>query len=367
MEVPVFAQKLGSGKWIGTAYVLDVCPMCCGSGTMRFGGRGMWGCTGCKKGGKDLLSFRKFISENPLMKEYVPSIIIPAKPENLVVVSEYHNPYTGTVIGTGFGDLDYILGGLTEGALTIVTGKRGGGKSVWIGNLALNAINNRHKVCFYSGELSTGRFQTWLFGQAAGANHMYSMQDQFGANRWIVSEPAEQKIRQWLGENIVLYDNTKSKSSERKTILKSFNNARAFYGSDIFFVDNLMTAKFDIDDDNDALRAQANFAAEMMDFARQNNVHVVLVAHPKKGETEDINDSVAGFGDITNMATNVIQVKRLTDKEKLDCNYDTLISISKNREYGDTGSVEFYFDKSSRRFVPTKGSYISRFNWEDIT
>ena len=364
MEAPIFTQKLGTGKWIGTTYTLDICPLCSGNQTMKFTGKGMWGCTKCKKGGVDLSTLREFMKGNPLFASIIPSIVDPTRPEGLIVVSEYHNPYKGSVIGTGFSALDFLTGGLTEGAMTIVTGKRAEGKSSWLGQTALNAIQGKHNVCFYSGELSAGRFQSWLFTQAAGTRNLEGLVDQFGATRWAVKAEADAKIRQWLGDKMVLYDNSNVKSSERRTILKCFNYARAYYGSDLFIADNLMTARYDIDNDQDTLRAQANFASEMMDFARENNVHVILVAHPRKGDSEDINDSVAGFGDITNMATNVIQVKRVnnTGGEKYGC--DAIITVAKNREYGDTGSVEFKYDKQSKRFLPLTGGGIAGYGWE---
>ena len=772
METPVFAQKLGTGKWVGTYYVLDVCPVCSGYGTLKFTGQGLWGCEKCRKGGRDLSSFRNLLSSDPMLKQYVVSIVDPQKPAELIPIAEYSNQYKGKLIGTGFGSIDYVTGGLTEGALTIITGKRGDGKcfakgtrvvmydgslkrveqvvvgdklmgddstprivlntstgkgemfeikqkkgityivngqhvlclkqnpnycgkgvrysryseyaemsvaefvaqnetfrvsmygyraqvdfqekkvnidpyllGVWLGDgtartanittedkeivdylrryaekslqvlsvvsengkaktyrikkggysdearaeiakvkailgtgkvaafcresniprkllyrwthneefqnmvsyyrknlelpnielikshigndcltttlskygvienkhipddylynargvrmnllagiidtdghlfhncyeitqknkrlaeqirylanslglrcslkecrkqccnngvwgtyyrlnisgntqdipvkiqrkrianynkkcdpmingqinvnpigvgeywgfevdgnhkflledftvthnscftgqLALNAVQGHHNVCFYSGELSAGRFQAWIFAQAAGVRNMEPFTDSFGATRYTVMVEAEKKIREWMGNKIVLYDNTKVNASERKTILKCFNKARAYYGSDLFFVDNLMTAQYDMDDEKNALRAQANFTSAIMDFARTNNVHVVMVAHPRKGEATDINESVAGLSEITNMATNVWQVKRFYREEITKEGCDAMLTISKNREYGDTGEFKMTFNKDCKRFIPQTGTCISKYGWE---
>lgn len=366
MEVPIFASKLGAGQWVGVKYVIHKCPVCSGKDTLMFTGAGMWGCSNCHKGGMDLRSFRTYLADKPMMESIIPSIVDPVAPDELVVISEYKTPFAGKVIATGFQAIDQMLGGLTEGAMTVITGRPGQGKSTFLGQIALNAINNHHNVCFYSGELSTGRFQSWLFSQAAGAGNMHSLLDPFGAERWIVNEDAEVKIRAWLDKKLVLYDNTRSKASERKTILGAFNKARSFYGSDLFFVDNLMTAKFDIDVDTDANRAAANFASSMLDFARTNNVHVVLVAHPRKGiEGEDILESVAGLMDTVNIATNLLQIKRTTEKDRQEWGQcDALVTIAKNRELGDTGTTPFTFDKKSRRYFPIDGKSIYRYEWE---
>lgn len=363
METPKFAEKFGNGNWDGPLYVLDTCPMCAGRKTMKFTGKGQWGCTSCQKGGETLASLRDFFATNDMLANYVKDLVDPIEPEDLILISEFISPRSGIIIPTGFGQLDRLLGGLTEGALTVVTGKRGEGKSSWLGVIALNAIQNRHHVCFYSGELSAGRFQQWLFTQAAGAGHLEPYEDAFGTTRYKVKPEAEAKIRKWLGDKLVLYDNTKAKASERRSILRSFNKARAYFGCDLFIVDNLMTARYDIDDEKDALRAQANFASEMMDFARSNNVHVILVAHPRKGDSADINDSVAGLGDITNMATNVIQVRKASDAEVSNDGIDSVVTISKNREYGEVGKINFGFDRQSKRFLPKNGTCIAQYDW----
>lgn len=366
METPVFAEKLGSGKWVGTGYVLGKCLFCGALDSLIFSGRGMWGCRKCNRYGSDLGALRAELKKNPALARFAESVKDPEPPDRMIVLSEYKSPYNQHVIGTGFGSIDHLIGGLGEGAMTVITGKRGEGKSTFLGQLALNAIDQGHKVGFYSGELSAGRFQSWLFGQAAGARNMESFQDPFGATRWAVRPDVEARIRDWMGEKIVLYDNTKVRASERHTITKAFAQAKAYYGCDLFVIDNLMTAKQDADDDADALRAQANFAGEAMDFARQNNVHVVLVAHPRKGDARDINDSVAGLSEITNLASNVLQVRKASEEEQRAMNCDSIITVAKNREHGDTGFSRFTFDKTSKRFVPVNGSCIARYGWEDM-
>jgi twinkle protein len=209
-------------------------------------------------------------------------------------------------------------------------------------------------------------FQSWIFAQAAGTNFMEPMVDPFGNERMVVQQYAEQRIRSWLGDSLSLYDNTKSKANERNSIITRFAKARQVYGSDFFVVDNLMTARYDTDKDRDALRAQVRFAGDLLDFAREQNIHMVIVAHPRKGEDEDINDGVSGLSDITNMATNVIQVKKTTEKERAVHDCDSLITIAKNRVYGDTGAIRFNFDKPSRRLTPVNGSYIKQYGWENL-
>lgn len=237
--------------------------------------------------------------------------------------------------------------------------------STLAGQLALNAIQNGHKVCFYSGELSAHMFQNWVFSQASGDNHMIKIQDQFGNDFWIVEPIIESRIRSWLGKDLILYDNKVNKHSERNSILERFKIAREKYGCTLFFVDNMMTAKFSIDKERDYWRAQSNFAGELVDFAQENSSHVILVAHPKKGDSGDINDDVSGSSDITNRASNVIQVKRTTEKERIETNADAFITISKNRDYGRTGKIRMKFHPASRRLMDMDNENFEDYSWVD--
>ena len=286
-------------------------------------------------------------------------------PDGLIVLSDYFYEKQHGRIGTGFKSLDFILGGLGEASLTVLTGKRGSGKSTLAGQLALNAIQNGHKVCFYSGELSAHMFQNWVFSQASGDTNMIKIQDQFGNDFWIVEPIIESRIRSWLGKNLILYDNKVNKHSERNSILERFKIAKEKYGCTLFFVDNMMTAKFSIDKERDYWRAQSNFAGELVDFAQENSSHVILVAHPKKGDSGDINDDVSGSSDITNRASNVIQVKRTTDQEQIETNADAFITISKNRDYGRIGKIRMKFHPASRRLMDMDNENFEDYNWVD--
>lgn len=290
--------------------------------------------------------------------------------DGLIVLSEYRYEKKHGRIGTGFSSLDYLLGGLGESALTIITGKRGEGKSTFTGQLALNAVNDGHVCCFYSGELSAHMFQSWIYSQASGEENMEKMQDQFGNDIWTVDPFIQSRIESWLGRKFLLYDNSKIKKSERNTIIERFQLAHDKYNADFFVVDNLMTARYGIDSDRDFYRAQSNFATQLVEFCHKNRSHVLLVAHPRKGyggrEDTDINDEVSGSGDITNLASNVIQVKKASDKDRAETNADSFITISKNRDYGRTGKIRFKFNPASRRLVDMDNSCISNYGWVDL-
>jgi twinkle protein len=367
MEGPSFTKPLGKGTWVGSVYVMENCPLCCGKATLKFTGYGDWECTGCGTTQMHSLNdFKHLLSKDDMLAGYAESMGEPEAPDGLIIVSKYRNPVNVKRVGTGFGQLDLMLGGLSESSLTVLTGKRGEGKSTFAGQLALNIVNNGGKVCFYSGELNASMFQSWIFSQAAGERFMEAMNDQFGNTRFVVGSYAEQRIRKWMSDQLVLYDNTKVKSSERYSIVDIFKKAREYYGCNVFFVDNLMTARYNTDHDKDFWRAQSNFVGELMDFAHQQAVHIVLVAHPKKGDSGDINDDVSGSADITNRATNILRVKKLNEMERASLGCDSIVTVSKNRELGSTGDIRFTYNKPSRRLEPVGGTFTRKFGWENL-
>ena len=368
METPKFAKDLGNGMWLGNQYIISRCPLCGGTNTLKFYGNGLWECLSCKNESyRTLQEFKKLLYDTGTYELIADSMDDPTVPEGLVVVSQYAAlPNPSSRIGTGFGPLDTLLGGLGDSELTVLTGKRGGGKSSFAGQMALNAIQNGSKVCFYSGELNSKMFQSWIFSQAAGEQYVDPITDRFGETRYHVSNYAEGRIRAWLGESLILYDNTKNKSSERNSILERFQLARTYYGCNLFFVDNLMTAKYAIDSDRDYYRAQSNFAGQLVDFAQEQAVHVVLIAHPRKGDSGDINDDVSGSGDITNRASNVMQVKRLEEAESRKEGCGTIIAVAKNRDWGKYGKMRMNYNEPSKRLISVDGTNIMKYGWEEL-
>lgn len=360
-----YYSVFGTGAWIENDYVVKTCPLCGENYSFHFVGlTGIWQCISCNKSGK-YAELQELLKEDVIWQDKFAELQHPTAPEGLIQVGKYIQPPSSKNTATGFSEIDTRISGLGESALTIVSGKRGQGKSTWCSQLSLNLLNNGAKICFYSGELSASVFQNWIVKQAAGSKYLDHYVDQFGADRYHVEPFIESRIKSWMIDKYILYDNTVTKSSERNSILERFLMAKRYYGCNYFFVDNLMTAKYTKDTDRDYFRQQSNFAGELTDFAMQEKVHVVLVAHPKKGESGDYNDDVAGLSDITNRASNVFYIRRLDEKEKEKLEYDSVLYISKNRDYGALGEIGFDFKIDSKRFVPVAGTVTEQYDWED--
>jgi twinkle protein len=118
----------------------------------------------------------------------------------------------------------------------------------------------------------------------------------------------------------------------------------------MFLVDNLMTTSFG-GNDKDFYRKQSEFVGKMVDFAHVHDVHVHIVAHPRKVNGRLTKMDVAGTADITNRADNVIAVHRVTPDEKDQFQCDSLVDIFKNRFSGlQDVTIRMNFNNKCKRF-----------------
>ncbi|WP_298030037.1 AAA family ATPase [uncultured Dysosmobacter sp.] len=269
---------------------------------------------------------------------------------------------------SGIPELDRAIGGFYGGELSIWTGKRGGGKSTLLGQLLLEAVNQGQRVCAYSGELAAWRFKQWVMLQAAGPEHVTAAQDRFSGKMFYTVSPLIQKqIDEWWRGRFFLYDNRISSASDENSLLTIFEYAVRRYGCSVFLVDNLMTTRFSASRDSDFYRAQSNFTGRLVEVAKKHEVHIHLVAHPRKGDNSRMLDAddVGGSGDVTNRADNVFSVKRLEDGEAETRGFQTVLRVLKNRSFGETISIGLNYDIPSRRFYKAgTGVPNKHYGWE---
>lgn len=265
---------------------------------------------------------------------------------------------------SGIIHLDSKTGGFLMGELSVWTGKRGGGKSTLVGQTLLDGIDQGYRVCAYSGELRASRFQNWIDSQAAGPNHVKMLFSQRrGKDVPVVPIEIRNKIHDWYRDAFYIYDNGIIGTTEEASILEVFELAARRYGCRIFMVDNLMTSRYKVERERDRWAAQGVFVGELAAFAKQYNVHVHLVAHPRKedktNQGRDLDgDDVAGSSEITDRADNVFAIRRVPDKL-------TELKILKNREdgaqYGNPIGLE-YCPLSRRLYPPSEKG--KEYGWE---
>lgn len=277
---------------------------------------------------------------------------------------ERTDPMSVPAVLSGIKALDRSIGGFAASELSVWTGKRGSGKSTLLGQMMLDAIDQGHNVCAYSGELSAWRFKQWTALQAAGSANVEMATDRFsGKSFYRVTDDAMPKIDEWWRQRFFLYDNKIAAASDENSILSVFEYAVRRYGCSVFLVDNLMTARFSTSADRDFFRAQSNFTGRLVEFAKKFEVHVHLVAHPRKAQGNLEADDVSGSGDITNRADNVFSLDRLSEKDAETQGYDAALKVLKNRSFGETPHIGLCYDPATRRYLKP-GEQEKHYAWE---
>lgn len=191
--------------------------------------------------------------------------------------------------------LDSLIGGLAESTVTILSGRRGEGKSTISGTFLLNGIDQGYNVCLYSGELDASEVREWIMLQATERRYVGVCRDpDTGELSPEVPVKVEERISDWLRGHFYLYDNSiVHNKSETEAVLETFAICARRYGCKLFVIDNLMSILRSPDEEN---KAQARFTAEVKAFALKYHVAVVMVCHPRKEKegTRFSNDSVSG-------------------------------------------------------------------------
>lgn len=257
------------------------------------------------------------------------------------------------------GGINKTLGGYRMGEITIWTGINSAGKSTLLGQEIIESIEQGYSVFAYSGELSQWMFKEWIHLQMCGPKYLETKYDPVrDKNVGRVSNETVSYLEDWYKNSFYLYD---SYSTEESQLIELCQIAARKYGCRVFLLDNLMTTGLGGIKADNVYQAQSEFVRLMANFAKKFEVHVHLVAHPRKAFGKLTKMDVSGSGDITNRADNVVSVHRFSEKEKSEPEYEEykgcsgLVQIFKNRFYG-TQDIEIGvgFDELSKRFYGIK-------------
>lgn len=223
---------------------------------------------------------------------------------------------------SGWADLDESLKGFRDGEITVWSGYNGSGKSTVLGWLVNVWAGMGLRSCVASMELKTGSYLKWIAMQALGDDWESLTRDDI--IRW----------NQWVAPSFALLNHPASITLEK--LLEVFTYAAQRYGCKQFIADNLMK----IITPGDPMESQRRVITALKDFAMEWEVHVHLVAHPRKppstGTPKMTRYDISGTSDIANLADNVLIVNR-TKQPAAPGQYEpdvTTIKVDKNREHG---------------------------------
>lgn len=243
-------------------------------------------------------------------------------------------------IPTGLEGLDRLIRGWRGGEVTIWTGKNASGKSTMINQVIGSLGENKERVCLGSFEMPPERILRWMVLQQV----RYS----------ILNDEEIRRVMKDLSE--YLYMVNIEGLIKQEMLFSVFEYGARKYGIKHFFIDSLMRIRFK---NRDLNQEQTDFMSDLVAFAVKHDVHIGLVAHPRKLGKESYlpgKMDVSGTGNLTNLAHNVIGFLRVSDKakekaaEKNMVAPDNIMIVLKNREHGDEGEIFLRFDRETKRF-----------------
>lgn len=188
---------------------------------------------------------------------------------------------------------------LRSGELSIWAGVNGHGKSLLHSMISYALVRQKQSVCIASMEMKPVQTLVRMCRQATG-----------------VESPSQDYINRFaasLGSELWMYDQQGTVKS--KNMLAVVRYCREELEIDHFVIDSLMKCGMGTDDYN----AQKYFVDALSTYAKDSGLHVHLIAHSRKKETEHKHMDkfdVKGASEITDMADNVFTLWRNKGKEE---------------------------------------------------
>ena len=268
-------------------------------------------------------------------------------------------------VKTGFKELDRSIRGLFFSSLLIISGSNASGKSSWLNSLILNAIQQNYKCALLSIELRADVLNTWIQMVAAGKEHLRSSSN---GQYWYVPNEISKKIEDWTDGKLFIYNNEYSNKWEQ---IFADMKALLAVGVRIFILDNLFSLDIDIfEGDNN--KKQKELINQLVEFKKQNNALIILVAHPRKTTTFIRKNDISGTSAIIDAADYIFIIHRVNNDFRKSggdffgvqyiqdfYKYSNVIEVAKDRMMGTQDYlVGMYYEMESRRFKNSEDERI---------
>ena len=224
---------------------------------------------------------------------------------------------------SGIENLDYMIKGFELGCITIWTGQTNAGKSTVMTMITKQTILQGEKVFFFNGEQTKDDFKNNLYKQTVERKDIYSKQyKNSNVEDYFVKDDKVARLNALYGNNIYIYNNEAKR--DINTILTAMEEVRKKENIRVFILDNFMQ----IDTlSSDEYREQKDIMEKLRTFAVNRNVHIHLVAHPRKSDKSSLRLSiydVLGSSNLVNKAYNVISIMRVDNMDNSSNEYEKL-------------------------------------------
>lgn len=224
---------------------------------------------------------------------------------------------------SGINRLDELTKGFEMGCITIWTGLTNAGKTTVMTMITKQTIEQNEKVFYFNGEQTKDDFKNNIYKQTVDKGHIQGKRYmKTGIIDWFVEESEIPKLDKLYSDSLYVYNNEMARTID--FILQAMEEVRAKNGVRVFFLDNFMQIDTS---SSDEYREQKEIMEKLRTFAVNKNVHIHLVAHPKKVDklnTRITIYDVLGSSNLVNKAYNVISIIRTDNLSEDDSEYKRL-------------------------------------------
>lgn len=221
------------------------------------------------------------------------------------------------------------------GEVSLWAGINGHGKSMFLSQVELDLCYQAERVMVASFEMRPARQMHRMSRQASGSS--------------LPDRDFLDVFHQWTDGRLWLYDHVGA--VEWRKVIAVMRYAAKEFGITQFVIDSLMKCVKGEDDYN----AQKDFVNELCAFAQSHNVHVHLVHHVRKGESEHKAPGkfdVKGAGAITDQVDNVFIVWRNKKAAEESSGEPTCVLACEKQRNGEfEGKIGLWFDIESQQYV----------------
>ena len=246
-----------------------------------------------------------------------------------------------------------------EGEVTVYAGSNGGGKSLITGQIALHLVKQGQSVCIASFEMKPERTLQRMLRQFSGE----SLDDPLTHDRAGFITKMVDRMESFLSDKMFLYDQQGTTTPEKVIAMSRY--CATELGVKHIIIDSLMKCVKNEDDFN----GQKSFIDELTALARDHNVHVHLVHHIRKQQTDETQpnkNDLKGSGSISDQVDNVFLVWRNKKKENAknrgeqidETQPDTYLMCEKQRNGDGQEWYGLWYDSLSQQFVERIGARI---------
>lgn len=228
---------------------------------------------------------------------------------------------------------------LRPGEVTLWAGVNGHGKTTFLSQVILQAMQAGQKCCIASLEMKPAETMAKMTRQAAGVGSP--------------SIPYIRAFHRWTDNQLWIYNHVGRLAANRALAVATY--VRKELGIDHLVIDSLMKCGIGPED----YTGQKDFVDGLCTIARDTGLGVHLVCHMRKGENERTAPGkfdVKGAGEITDLVDNLMIVwKNVRKPDKPDddtssTDADAFVRVAKQRHHSWEGSFAFWFDKESQQF-----------------